>query len=266
MRPGPEVSTAGVRRFWEQNPLSASVVPHPFGSREYFATYDRLRERNESVEFSRMLHEYDRFDGLRVLDVGCGNGYVLSRYAQAGARTTGVDLTARGVGVCRRRFAQMGLDGTFLQADGQRLPFADEAFDCVCSMGVLHHIPDTPGTVAEIWRVLKPGGTFISMVYHRNSVLYRLTFPWVRLLTGKDRQTLVNEVDGAGNPKGDVYSKDEYARLLSGFEGIETFVGLLQAWMVLPYIGRLIPNALLRPWAGKWGWFLYAKARKPQLG
>ncbi len=266
MRPAPEVSTDGVRRFWEANPLSASAVPHPFGTREYFACYDRLRERNESVGFSRALHEYDRFAGLRVLDVGCGNGYVLSRYARAGARVTGIDLTARGVGVCRLRFAQMGLRGTFLQADAQRLPFADGAFDAVCSMGVLHHVPDTAGAVAEIRRVLQPGGKFISMVYHRDSLLYRVTFPWVGVLTGKDRQTLVNEVDGAGNPKGDVYSREEYARLLSGFEGVETSVGLLQAWMVLPYVGRIIPDALLKPWAGRWGWFLYAKARNNGYG
>ena len=47
---------------------------------------DRLREQTESVVFSAALHEYASFEGKQVLDVGCGNGYVLSRYAQHGAR------------------------------------------------------------------------------------------------------------------------------------------------------------------------------------
>jgi SAM-dependent methyltransferase len=252
-----------VCRFWETHPLCASAVPFSLGSPEYFAYYDALREANESIPFSRWLHEYDQFPGKRVLDIGCGNGYVLRQYARAGASVYGVDLTQTGTALSRTRFALDGLVGRFAVADVEQLPFPTAWFDCVCCMGVLHHTPDPRRGLQEIFRVLKPEGRVILMVYHRNSVLYRLRFPLVRLLTGKRLETSVNEVDGIGNPKGDVYSRKELRFLLRPFEEIETRVGLLQGWMI-PKIGGRIPRRILDRIAGRWGWFLYAKARKPR--
>lgn len=253
-----------VRDYWESHPLCAEAIPHELGTKEYFDYYDRLREANESVEFSYALHEYRAFAGKKVLDVGCGNGYVLSRYALEGADVTGVDITPTGIELTRRRFDLMGLEGDFRVANAEQLPFDDETFDCVCSMGVLHHTPDAQRAVDEIHRVLKPGGLLIVMFYHRDSSLYRLRFRLERLRTGKSLEQLVNEVDGFGNPKGDVYSRDELRRLLDGFEELEMFAGLLQGWMVSRRVGPLLPAALLRPFARRWGWFLYAKGQKPQ--
>ena len=162
--------TAGdVRAFWDQNPLCAGMIPHPLGSREYFEYYDRLREEIESEAFSYRLHEYWAFAGRRVLDVGSGNGYVLSRYAREGAETYGIDITPTAVDLCRKRFAYAGLSGDFRVAEAEHLPFADGFFDCVCSMGVLHQVPDTERAIAEIHRVLKPGGRLVVMFYHRTS-------------------------------------------------------------------------------------------------
>lgn len=257
------VGIEDVRSFWEAHPLCAEAIPHPLGSPEYFTYYDRLREANESVEFSAALHEYASFAGKDVLDVGCGNGYVLSRYARAGARTTGVDLTQAAVELCRKRFAYMGLPGEFRQANAEALPFPDDTFDCVTSMGVLHHTPNTSIAVGEVFRVLKPGGRLIVMFYHRNSALYRMGFPLQRLMTGKSTQQLVNEVDGFGNPLGDVYSETELRRLLGRFSRLELFAGLLEPWMVLPRGSRILPRGLLRRFERRWGWFLYAKGVKP---
>ena len=257
------VSLDQVRSYWNASPVAASAVPYPLGTPEYFTYYDRLRERNESVEFSYALHEYKRFGGKKVLDVGCGNGYVLSRFANEGAETYGVDLTPAAVELCRKRFAFMGLEGDFRVGNAEALPFDDNTFDCVTSMGVLHHTPDTPRSVHEVFRVLKPGGRVILMFYHRNSVLYRWRFPIVAALTGKSIQQLVNEVDGSGNPKGDVYTKREAAQLLREFTGLEMFAGLLEGSMFVPRIGRIIPKVLFRPFERRAGWFLYIKGYKP---
>ena len=258
------VALEDVRSFWEAHPVAAAAVPHAPGTPGFFDYYDRLREANESAEFSARLHEYADFSGRRVLDVGCGNGYVLSRYARAGAIVSGVDLTDTAVELCRKRFAYMGLAGEFWRGNAERLPFGDAEFDCVCSMGVLHHTPDTAAAVDEIFRVLKPGGRLIVMFYHRNSALYRVGFPLRRLLHRKSMQQLVNEVDGVGNPLGDVYSAAELRGLLGAFTDVELSVGLLQGWMFLPVaLGRLVPSRLLELVGRRWGWFLYAKARKP---
>lgn len=242
--------------------MAAAAVPHPIGSAEYFLDYDRLRELNESPAFSAELHELSEFRGRRVLDVGAGNGYVLSRYRRAGAEVLGVDLSMTGIRLCRQRFALEGLEGTFLQANAESLPFRDASFDCVCSMGVVHHTPDPVAALAEFHRVLRAGGRLILMVYHRDSALYRLRFAACRLLLGRDVQQLVNQVDGVANPLGRVYARGELARMLDRFVDIELSVGLLQPWMLPPPLGRFAPRAVLSRLEHRFGWFLYARARK----
>lgn len=251
-----------VRSFWEAHPLCASVIPYPSGTREYFDYYDRLREENETLQFSYWLHEYRRFVGRRVLDVGSGNGYVLSKYAQEGAEVAGIDITEAGIDLCRKRFASFGLTGHFVVGNAEELPFESDTFDCVCSMGVLHHTVNAGKAVNEIYRVLKPGGKVILMVYHRNSALYRFKLPVMRFVTGKSTEQLLNEVDGVGNPKSNVFSKNEFRRLLDEFKDLRIFVGLLQSWMLFPMGGRLLSDRLLKYFEKYLGWFLYAKARK----
>ena len=131
-----EVSLEQVRSYWNANPVAASAVPHPPGSPAFFEFYDRLRERNASVESSYALHEYKRFSGKMVLDIGCGNGY-------------GVDLTPTAVDLCRKRFTLMEQKGDFRVGNAESLPFDDNTFDCVTSIGVLHHTPDTPKSITK---------------------------------------------------------------------------------------------------------------------
>jgi len=251
-----------VRDYWESHPLCAVAIPHALYTREYFDFYDGLREANESLEFSYRLHEYTAFSGKKVLDVGCGNGYVLSKFAKEGAETFGIDITPTAVDLSKRRFEYLGLTGSFAVANAEELPFEDDTFDCVCSMGVLHHTPNTEQAIEEIYRVLRPGGRLIVMFYHRNSVLYQFNFRRQALFGRKTMQQLVNEVDGIGNPKGAVYSRAELAHLLHRFDDLEMSVGLLQGRMLSLRVGRRVPNRLLRPFASRWGWFLYAKGFK----
>lgn len=260
-----DVSVSEVKKYWNENPLCASAIPYPLGSREYFNYFDNLREVNESVEFCYDFYEYKRWNEKKVLDVGCGNGYLLSRYALEGADVYGIDITETGIDLCQKRFSYLTLPyaGKFNVASAESIPFPDNTFDCITSTGVLHHTPNTPKAVSEIFRVLKPGGRFITMFYYRDSLLYRFAFTIRSERTGIPIQQFVNEVDGIGNPKGDVYSKVELAQLLRNFTGIEMRVGLLQDWMLMPESEQSIPNALLKPLEQYFGWFLYAKAYKP---
>ncbi|UCE79707.1 MAG: class I SAM-dependent methyltransferase [Nitrospiraceae bacterium] len=250
-----KVTIDDVKGFWNQHPLCAAHIPYPLGTEEYFNYYDTLREANESLEFSYELHEYKDFAGKKVLDVGSGNGYVLSKYAREGAEVYGVDITRTAVDLCHKRFELLGLRGNFSVTNAEVLPFKDNTFDCVCSMGVLHHTPDTGKAVSEIHRVLKRGGRLIVMFYNRNSVSYKILFPLKRILSGKTMQQIVNELDGAGNPKGEVYSKKELGDLLADYSQIEMFAGLLNL--------RIVPKFLVQPLERKFGFFLYAKGFKP---
>jgi ubiquinone/menaquinone biosynthesis C-methylase UbiE len=252
------LSVDEVRDFWEQNPLSSAAINCTIGSPEFYQIYDSLRETNEPPDFAKILHEYDRFSGTRVLEVGCGNGYTLGKYAQAGAEVYGIDVTETAVNISQKRFEYQKLKGDFVVGNAGDLPYEDNFFDCVCSMGVLHHVPDTEKAVVEMHRCLKPGGRLIIMVYHRDSIPYRIVMPLRTLLTGKSLQQLVNEVDGAGNPKGDVYSKKELKKLLVHFRDLEIFCRLLQPQK----LRRVLPSLIAEKLGTKWGWFLYAKGYK----
>jgi ubiquinone/menaquinone biosynthesis C-methylase UbiE len=259
----PTPTIESVRAFWESHPVAAAVVPFPLGSAEYFPFYDQLREANETVDFSYTLHEYKAHAGHQVLDIGCGNGYVLSRYAGEGAKVYGIDLTQTGINLCRQRFHLRNLSGNFAVGSAEDLPYPDNAFDVVCSMGVLHHTPDTERAVSEVYRVLKPGGRLIVMFYHRNSAKYRVNLFVRRWLQFKSLQQLVNEVDGRGNPKGDVYSVAELQVLLRRFTDLSIFAGFLRGTHLIPAIGGVIPLVVLKPFEQRLGWFLYAKGTKP---
>ena len=113
-----------------------------------------------------------------MLEIGGGIGTDLSQFARNGARVTDVDLSAGHLALAQENFALRGLHGRFVHHDAESLPFDDNSFDVVYSNGVLHHTPNTRSVVAEIHRVLKPGGQAIVMMYAENSLHYWRELVW----------------------------------------------------------------------------------------
>jgi len=104
-------------------------------------------------------------DGDRVIDVGCGTGsltFVLPEFANVAA-VTGIDLVEAYVEFARAHNTDQRI--TFQQADARALPFEDNSFDRAFSMLVLQFIPDAPRAVAEIFRVVRRGGTITAAVW-----------------------------------------------------------------------------------------------------
>ena len=96
-----------------------------------------------------------------VLEVSCGHGGGASWITRTmkPAAYTGLDLNPTGVSFCQQRHGITGL--TFTQGDAQRLPFADASLDAVINVEASHCYPDFPGFLAEVARVLRPGGHFL---------------------------------------------------------------------------------------------------------
>ena len=96
--------------------------------------------------------------GTHILDVGCGTGDMLRRFAGEDAeRLVGFD-ESEGM-LAKAKELSEGLDNiTYLPGSAESLPFDDASFDIVTSCVAFHHFPDSKGTVAEMYRVLKPGG------------------------------------------------------------------------------------------------------------
>ncbi|MFH8405056.1 class I SAM-dependent methyltransferase [Streptomyces sp. NPDC018019] len=102
--------------------------------------------------------------GRRILDAGCGSGPLSAALRDRGAIVTGIDASTRMLELARRR---LGDDVALHAVDlRDRLPFADGAFDDVVASLVLHYLEDWGPTLAEIRRVLKPGGRLIASVDH----------------------------------------------------------------------------------------------------
>ncbi len=98
--------------------------------------------------------------GLRVLDFGCGHGMAGVVMARRGAHVTAFDLSAGYLIEASRRALANGVTFDLVQADGERLPFADGCFDRVWGNAVLHHL-DLRRAARELCRVLRPGGVAV---------------------------------------------------------------------------------------------------------
>ncbi|WP_236568000.1 class I SAM-dependent methyltransferase [Nocardiopsis sp. FR6] len=102
--------------------------------------------------------------GRRILDAGCGAGPLSAALRDRGAHVTGIDASARMLALARHR---LGDEADLHVADlSDPLPFADDAFDDVTASLVLHYLKDWGPTLAEMRRVLRPGGRLIASVQH----------------------------------------------------------------------------------------------------
>ncbi len=91
--------------------------------------------------------------GSSVLDVGCATGIHAREFARRGLRVSGVELSPTAVEICRRSFAENGLEGEFHCGDVRALPYPDRSFDASFLCLVLHHFPDQERVLAEAARV-----------------------------------------------------------------------------------------------------------------
>lgn len=281
--------TTDVSQWWSGNPQTygdqhgkpqyhdASI---DFGSAQFFQRVDEtLCEWNGPLHgaspFDR-LFPFERYRGKRVLEIGCGMGSMASFWAKQGAEVTAIDLAPFSVAMTKRRFEVMNLSGKIMQADGRTLPFADGQFDYVYSWGVLHHSPNLGQSLAEMMRVLRPGGEFGLMLYHRHSLFYLWRIAYREgLVHGESgfldpvaltsRYTDASEAEG--NPHTWPVTRSELRNLIGPYAANLRFRVLGTEIddvfnMMLPALGRIMPRWMLKPWARRLGWSLWASGMR----
>ncbi len=109
---------------------------------------------------------------VSLLDVGSGGGYLAEAFARMGCRVNGVDLSERSARAADTHAKSSSLKIGYQAGAGTALPYADASFDAVACCDVLEHIPDWEKAVAEIARVLKPGGLFLFDTINRTLLSY----------------------------------------------------------------------------------------------
>lgn len=110
------------------------------------------------------------FDGAAVLDVGCAGGFMAEALARRGATVTGIDPAAKAIEAARDHAAQQGLAIDYDVGVGEELPYENERFDAVVCVDVLEHVQSVERTIAEMARVLKPGGVLCVDTINRNAI------------------------------------------------------------------------------------------------
>lgn len=281
-----------IREWWNKNPMTYGKdhgTAH-FDEGEFvLGTSEQMQMSDlKFMEWNQPLHghlpfssifDYESYVNKKVLEIGCGLGYMSSIWAMQGSQIFSIDLNEYSVEQTRKRFDRLNLRGKFKVADAQELPYRDNFFDYVFSWGVLHHSPDLNASVVEALRTLKPGARIGLMLYNRFSfmylyeVLYREGFLNMESQYLTKLQLASRYGDGGrelGNPytwpvtrKEIRYILDPYCTEIR-FRTFGTDLNYIFRHLLPGTSGRL-PASVIKPWARRFGWSIWVDAKKRQL-
>lgn len=246
-----------ITAYWDEHIHDLAITTHPVGSSGFFQQLDEYRY--DKLNYLPRLVDFSSYRGKNILEVGCGAGIDLVRFAREGVNVTGIDLSTTAIELARKNIEQNGLGADLRVMNGESMQFPDDSFDVLYAHGVLQYTANVEKMVAELHRVLKPGGELIVMVYNRNS--------WLNLM----RQVTKVPLEHEDAPVLNKYSIGELKRFLQPFrsyriipERFPVKTKLHSGWKARlfndVFVGtfNLMPKALVRPF----GWHLMAFATK----
>ncbi len=150
--------------------------------------YDKVADRwwSDDLRWVRTLKNlvpgrlgwFDRFidwPKKDVLDLGCAGGFMAEAMAARGAIVTGIDPAVEAIAAARSHARTGGLSIGYDIGVGEALPYADCTFDAVVCVDVLEHVRDLKQVLAEVARVLRPGGLFLFDTINRNPMAHFAT-------------------------------------------------------------------------------------------
>jgi len=246
-----------IQKYWNERIHDLEVTTHPVGTEAFFE--DLAEYRFDKLHYLPKVVDFNGYRGKKVLEIGCGTGIDLIRFARGGARVTGVDLSQTAIELAKKYFAYKNLKADLKIMNGEDLKFPDNSFDMIYAHGVLQYTADARKMVAEAFRVLKPDGTFIGMVYNRRG--------WLNVMSKFFKVGLEHE----DAPVLDKYTIGEFRQLLSVFSDVhiipERFPvksrlhgGIKGFLFNACFVG--VFNAVPGSWVRKSGWHLMAFAKK----
>ncbi|RIX99277.1 bifunctional 2-polyprenyl-6-hydroxyphenol methylase/3-demethylubiquinol 3-O-methyltransferase UbiG [Aureimonas flava] len=121
------------------------------------------------LAFGRDLHSLKPFDGLRMLDIGCGGGLIAEPLARLGAAVVGADASATNIEVARLHAAESGLAIDYRAETAEALDAAGERFDVVLALEVVEHVADVDLFLTSAARMVKPGGLLFVATINRTA-------------------------------------------------------------------------------------------------
>lgn len=243
--------------YWDEHIHDLEIASHPVGTAGFFQELDEYRF--DKLRYLPEVVNFDSYKDKSVLEVGCGVGIDLARFAKAGATVTGVDLSPTAIQLAKQNFEQQRLSADLLVMNGEALELADDSFDFVYAHGVLQYTADPDQMISEIHRVLRPKGQAIVMVYN--------TYSWLLALS----KIMKVELEHEDAPVIRTYSIKEFKQMLRPFAKVEIIPerfpvpsrlhhGLKATLYNKLFVGlfNALPRSIVRPL----GWHLMAFASK----
>lgn len=150
-----ELNSVQAGKIWEKQSEKWTILAR--------AGYDIFRDYvNTPGFFSTLPH----VKGLRCLDVGCGEGHNTRLLAKKGAKVIGLDISPNFIKHARNTEKVEKLGIQYTVGNGTKLPYGEAEFDFVASFSTMMDIPELDQVIAEVWRILKPGGFFQFSITH----------------------------------------------------------------------------------------------------
>lgn len=161
-----------VYTFWNDRPCN---IKHSSKSEDTVEFFDEIAKKKYTSEYHISdFIDSGRWKNMKVLDLGSGIGTNAIQFAKAGANVTCIDLTERGISLCKKNFDLHDLSGSFYQGNIEELDTilpADQlnSFDLIWSFGVIHHTPNPKKAFEQLSKFLKESGEFRCMLYSKIS-------------------------------------------------------------------------------------------------
>lgn len=246
-----------IRRYWNEHIHDLEIAKHPVGTKGFFDDLDEYRF--DKLHYLPRIVNFDAYRGKRLLEVGCGVGIDLVKFAKGGAVVTGIDLAEKSIELAKKNFELNGVEGDLRIMNGENLEFDDNSFDVVYAHGVIQYTADSQAMIDEIYRVVKPGGEAIMMVYNKYS--------WLNFLS----KLMKVELEHEDAPVLRKFSISEFKSMLSKFSKVEIIperfpvkTRLHHGTKAMLYNSVFVEffNAIPRPITRPLGWHIMAKGIK----
>jgi ubiquinone/menaquinone biosynthesis C-methylase UbiE len=262
-----------VKEYWNSRPCNIRHSQKEVGTREYF---DEVENRKYFVEpHIPIFADFPKWEGKKVLEIGCGIGTDTVNFCKNGAILTSVDLSEESLKLAKKRLEVYGYDAEVKFADAEQLSeyVTPETYDLIYSFGVLHHTPNPEAAFAEVKKFMNKDSEFRLMVYYRGAfkvfqILEDYDFNY------SDAENLIAKHSEAqtGCPVTYSYTPKQITEILDsiGFEVTETYIDHIFPYKVEQYkkyeyvkedLWANLSDEAFREFEKHYGWHLMVKAK-----
>ena len=248
-----------VKKFWNDRPCNVKHSSKEIGTKEYFNEVERKKFTAEPhiLKFT----EFPKWEGKKVLEIGCGLATVGINFAAVGSDYTGVELSESSLELARKRFEVFEQTGKFYSGNAEELSsfVPVETYDLIYSFGVIHHSPYPEKIISEIKKYMNENSVLKIMLYAKDS--------WKNYMieSGLDQPEAQY-----GCPIAKTYTKQDVVELLEGYEVLSIEQDHIFPYQIEPYKKgeylkqpwfESMPDEMFRTLEKNLGWHLLITAK-----